>query len=239
MSLSRVSFTEDGGAGTLPSNLATWVLNFEFVCCDLGPPSFSLLKASRRASSLLLDSSGNHRRPTKRKDTMANQRVTRSTLRSVNIDVRRIQSEEGSLLSVPRARRAGMPNLRRMPYPAQTINPANAEPPMRLRGRPVSRTVQEREVNREILSKSYNICNPEGSVTSKSVRIECPPSPTFLPCPICFAEMAPSSGCPISSLRCGHVFCRDCLQKSLSNNSCCPICMAQVNPGDVRPIYLQ
>uniref|UniRef100_T1ID83 RING-type domain-containing protein n=1 Tax=Rhodnius prolixus TaxID=13249 RepID=T1ID83_RHOPR len=38
-------------------------------------------------------------------------------------------------------------------------------------------------------------------------------SPTQLPCAVCFNELLPSAGRRLTSLKCGHTFCRSCVDK--------------------------
>ncbi|CAB3251867.1 unnamed protein product [Arctia plantaginis] len=40
-------------------------------------------------------------------------------------------------------------------------------------------------------------------------------------CPICFNNLAKGT---VVSTKCGHVFCRHCLQKALIQNPICPMC---------------
>ncbi|XP_057326659.1 E3 ubiquitin-protein ligase RNF4-like [Microplitis mediator] len=50
-------------------------------------------------------------------------------------------------------------------------------------------------------------------------------SVTVLSCPICFEELMNSSLKPMST-KCGHIFCENCIQSSLSARKKCPVCMA-------------
>lgn len=50
-------------------------------------------------------------------------------------------------------------------------------------------------------------------------------STTVLSCPICFEELMNSSLKPMST-KCGHIFCENCIQSSLSARKKCPVCMA-------------
>ncbi|KAK9511203.1 hypothetical protein O3M35_005808 [Rhynocoris fuscipes] len=64
-------------------------------------------------------------------------------------------------------------------------------------------------------------------------------SPTTLPCPVCFNEMHPIAGRAIISLKCGHIFCKECIETitSCDVNKFCPLCLEPVQKRHFRKIY--
>lgn len=54
-------------------------------------------------------------------------------------------------------------------------------------------------------------------------------------CPICLDAIIDSR--PMSTI-CGHVFCVDCITKSIEQNKKCPICLAKLTKSQVHPLYL-
>lgn len=61
-------------------------------------------------------------------------------------------------------------------------------------------------------------------------------NPSKIKCPICL-EIMKDQG--ISSLRCGHLFCSDCIEEYLrSEGNLCPICKAVANLNDLRRTFL-
>ena len=56
-------------------------------------------------------------------------------------------------------------------------------------------------------------------------------------CPICQNPMGLSGEHQISALKCGHVFCKQCIEKWLKIKEECPECRAPCTLEDVTPIY--
>lgn len=56
-----------------------------------------------------------------------------------------------------------------------------------------------------------------------------------LQCPICFRCMI---GLSISSTKCGHLFCKLCIEKAIQQRSICPACNQNVYLSQVHPVYL-
>lgn len=69
------------------------------------------------------------------------------------------------------------------------------------------------------------------SSQSKSVKME----EKALKCPICFDRLDQKK---ISSVTCGHMFCTECIEKSLKRRAVCPMCNKSVKLKDVYPVYL-
>ncbi|CAM8995452.1 unnamed protein product [Rhodiola kirilowii] len=59
-----------------------------------------------------------------------------------------------------------------------------------------------------------------------------PPEPAFS-CPICMGELVEEM-----TTKCGHIFCKKCIQVAVSVKSICPTCRKKVNKKDIRRIYL-
>ncbi|KZV70389.1 hypothetical protein PENSPDRAFT_665094 [Peniophora sp. CONT] len=59
-------------------------------------------------------------------------------------------------------------------------------------------------------------------------------------CAICLQQWPDSQA--LGSLKCGHTFCKSCIQRHINNNSnraICPTCRASpVEPGHVRPVFV-
>ncbi|XP_073988141.1 uncharacterized protein isoform X2 [Rhodnius prolixus] len=62
-------------------------------------------------------------------------------------------------------------------------------------------------------------------------------SPTQLPCAVCFNELLPSAGRRLTSLECGHTFCRPCVDKWYEICKFCPLCMQPMNKKSFRNIF--
>lgn len=54
-------------------------------------------------------------------------------------------------------------------------------------------------------------------------------------CPICFDCLLDLSAV---SLKCGHIFCQECVNSSIRSKKQCPTCRAKVLPSHIRPIFL-
>jgi hypothetical protein len=48
-------------------------------------------------------------------------------------------------------------------------------------------------------------------------------------CPICLDRLKNKKKKDLGQLRCGHIFCRDCIKKSLKYNPRCPLCQGIFN----------
>nr|XP_053616866.1 E3 ubiquitin-protein ligase RNF4-like [Plodia interpunctella] len=59
---------------------------------------------------------------------------------------------------------------------------------------------------------------------------------SVLECPICWDDMLNK---PLASTKCGHVFCKKCLKKSLKTMKRCPKCRQSLNGNKAfHPLYL-
>ncbi|KAM0071232.1 putative transcription factor C2H2 family [Helianthus debilis subsp. tardiflorus] len=58
-----------------------------------------------------------------------------------------------------------------------------------------------------------------------------PPLPTYT-CPICLGPMTEET-----TTRCGHIFCKDCIIRSLSTGDRCPICRHKITPRGLHRLY--
>lgn len=56
-----------------------------------------------------------------------------------------------------------------------------------------------------------------------------------LKCSICFEKF---QGREVSSTKCGHMFCTECITKSITDRKECPLCNAAASDVDLRPIFL-
>ena len=56
-------------------------------------------------------------------------------------------------------------------------------------------------------------------------------------CPICQEPMGMAGNRQVSALKCGHVFCKECIEKWLSIKEVCPQCRATAKVEDITPIY--
>ncbi|KAL0860836.1 hypothetical protein ABMA27_009378 [Loxostege sticticalis] len=55
-------------------------------------------------------------------------------------------------------------------------------------------------------------------------------------CPICFNNLTNEA---VSSTRCGHVFCTQCLMKAMSLKRMCPLCRVSLRSAmGCHPLYL-
>lgn len=67
---------------------------------------------------------------------------------------------------------------------------------------------------------------------------ECETSPTkiasALECSICFETFC---GREISATKCGHLFCSQCINRSIEDRQKCPMCNATADSADLRPIF--
>ncbi|CAO2839945.1 unnamed protein product [Amaranthus hypochondriacus] len=59
-----------------------------------------------------------------------------------------------------------------------------------------------------------------------------PPEPTFS-CPICMGPLVEEM-----TTKCGHIFCKACIKKSISAQGKCPTCRKKVTMKDTLRIYL-
>lgn len=57
----------------------------------------------------------------------------------------------------------------------------------------------------------------------------------IMECPICLEDLFIDRA--VSSTKCGHMFCTECIENSLGRNEECPSCMKIVGPDDLHPIY--
>lgn len=54
-------------------------------------------------------------------------------------------------------------------------------------------------------------------------------------CTICFRSML---GRQLAAAgKCGHVFCKECLDQSVERSPACPTCRAAMTPDDVIPLF--
>lgn len=63
-------------------------------------------------------------------------------------------------------------------------------------------------------------------IKSKTIQLECA---------ICFENMETKN---VSSVPCGHMFCLECIEKSLKRLESCPSCRTPTNASSLRRIYL-
>nr|XP_060625946.1 E3 ubiquitin-protein ligase RNF4-like [Anolis sagrei ordinatus] len=59
-------------------------------------------------------------------------------------------------------------------------------------------------------------------------------------CPICMDDSVEivNSGRLVVSTECGHIFCSECLSRSLNNARFCPTCREELNHKQYHPIYI-
>ncbi|KAK9288525.1 hypothetical protein L1049_016984 [Liquidambar formosana] len=82
------------------------------------------------------------------------------------------------------------------------------------------------EVNKKAKIKSFPL-TPEWSLSM-------PPSeaPTFS-CPVCMGKLIEET-----STKCGHIFCKKCIQGAIAAQKKCPTCRQKVTKRDIIRIYL-
>lgn len=61
------------------------------------------------------------------------------------------------------------------------------------------------------------------------------PKAITLECPICFGSLVDQ---PISVLICGHLFCNECVTRSLQQKRNCPTCNREIPEGELQKVYL-
>ncbi|CAM8896864.1 unnamed protein product [Rhodiola kirilowii] len=88
------------------------------------------------------------------------------------------------------------------------------------------------------LETSCNSKNDKCTGQSKNVAPPPPPPPPPPPepafsCPICMGQLVEEM-----TTKCGHIFCKKCIQTAISVKSMCPTCRKKVNKKDVIRIYL-
>lgn len=74
-------------------------------------------------------------------------------------------------------------------------------------------------------------------VVKVNVKEPIPPIDTVgddMECPICMQNLRTTS---VSSTKCGHVFCTQCIQQSLLITRNCPSCNQRINLKHLRPIF--
>lgn len=74
------------------------------------------------------------------------------------------------------------------------------------------------------LAKKMRSLLPE--IESRTIQLECA---------LCFENMATKN---VSSVPCGHIFCLECIEKSLKRSESCPSCRMPTNARSLRRIYL-
>lgn len=56
-----------------------------------------------------------------------------------------------------------------------------------------------------------------------------------LECAICFTSLL---NCPVSTPKCGHMFCKQCIETTIRNNGVCPTCNQAAKIADLRTLFL-
>ncbi|KAL9662538.1 hypothetical protein QQ045_027371 [Rhodiola kirilowii] len=160
----------------------------------------------------------------------------------VPIDVDAFDDEV--LISSPRAFAEARNNSRRVRAPTVVVDVDSEEQTTRFANcykrrrnssncRPVN--VDHVYIN---LETSCNSKNDKCTGQSKNVAPPPPPPPPPPPepafsCPICMGQLVEEM-----TTKCGHIFCKKCIQTAISVKSICPTCRKRVNKKDVIRIYL-
>lgn len=81
-------------------------------------------------------------------------------------------------------------------------------------------------ISSDMVREAENVISLLPENTPKIIQLECE---------ICFENMETKN---VSSVPCGHIFCRECIVKSLEHSNCCPLCRAPTEVRNLRRIYL-
>lgn len=79
-----------------------------------------------------------------------------------------------------------------------------------------------------VVEVELHVEKPEGNSCESEVE-------QAMKCPICLQCMV---GRPISSTKCGHLFCKQCIETAIQNRNICPVCNQLISPDEVHPVYL-
>lgn len=88
-------------------------------------------------------------------------------------------------------------------------------------------------------SDEVQIMEP-GSQATPSVPIAQSPTKSLIKCPICMENAATFErrGSQMVVTTCGHVFCSNCIQRSIAEQRKCPTCRKKLTVRQFHPLYL-
>ncbi|MCL7046751.1 hypothetical protein MKW94_015948 [Papaver nudicaule] len=82
-------------------------------------------------------------------------------------------------------------------------------------------------------SNSKKKCAKKLVVTFQAVPPKPPPKELAFNCPVCMSSLVEAT-----STKCGHIFCKQCINYSLSAQSKCPTCRKKLSMKDTIRVYL-
>ncbi|CAI0436818.1 unnamed protein product [Linum tenue] len=89
------------------------------------------------------------------------------------------------------------------------------------------------EGDSELLLQS-GISNKKAKNVQEAICPVPPPNESIFSCPVCMSDLVEPT-----STKCGHIFCKECLRKSLaSSNKKCPTCRQKVGRRGFFRVYL-
>lgn len=92
--------------------------------------------------------------------------------------------------------------------------------------------VDEDSINMEV---EFKMSCPSYNHNAESASYKAVAKPRKLGCSICLETFDDQD---VSSTKCGHLFCTDCITESIEDRENCPLCNATVTANDLRSIYL-